>query len=102
ADETLLHRLFAHLFRTLFSYGKASGVDVGVTDDGFFVEDDGSGVPHAEREYADAQTMTDAKSGAGIRVAERLASRHGWELSIEANDDGGTRFLVSGADVRDK
>lgn len=99
ADETLLHRLFAHLFRTLFSYGKASGVDVGVGEDGFFVEDDGSGVPHARREYVSGETMTDAKSGAGIQVARRLARRHGWSLKIEATEDGGTRFVVSGAEV---
>ncbi|MEF8774215.1 MAG: ATP-binding protein, partial [Halobacteriales archaeon] len=99
ADETLLHRLFAHLFRTLFSYGKASGVDVGVGEDGFFVEDDGSGVPHAQREYVGGESMTDAKSGAGIQVARRLARRHGWSLKIEATGEGGTRFVVSGAEI---
>lgn len=102
ADETLLHRLFAHLFRTLLSYGNASGVDVGVTEGGFFVADDGSGVAHEDREYADVTTMTDAASGAGVRVARRLARRHGWDIDVTANDDGGTRFEVRGVDVVDR
>lgn len=96
ADRTMLSRLFAHLFRTLFAYGKASAVDVGTTEDGFFVQDDGSGVPHVDRDYAEAATMTDARSGASIRVARRLAERHGWELSVMPNDRGGSRFEVTG------
>lgn len=96
ADRTMLNRLFAHLFRTLFAYGKASAVDVGTSEDGFFVQDDGSGVPHVDRDYAEAATMTDARSGASIRVARRLAERHGWELSVMPNDRGGSRFEVTG------
>jgi CheY-like chemotaxis protein/uncharacterized Zn-binding protein involved in type VI secretion len=96
ADRTVLFRLFTHLFRTLLTYGEASAVDVGVQEGGFFVEDDGSGVDHSGREYADATTMTDAQSGASIRVAQRLARRHGWALDVDANDGGGTRFAVRG------
>jgi hypothetical protein len=96
ADRTILFRLFTHLFRTLFTYGEASAVDVGVQEGRFFVEDDGSGVPHTAREYADATTMTNAQSGASIRVAQRLAKRHGWELVVDSNEQGGTRFTVRG------
>jgi PAS domain-containing protein len=96
ADRTVLFRLFSHLFRTLLTYGEASAVDVGVHDSGFFVEDDGSGVDHNDRAYADATTMTNAQSGASIRVARRLVKRHGWELSVDSNEGGGTRFEVSG------
>lgn len=96
ADRTVLFRLFSHLFRTLLTYGEASAVDVGVHDSGFFVEDDGSGVDHNDRSYADATTMTNAQSGASIRVARRLVKRHGWALSVDSNEHGGTRFEVSG------
>jgi CheY-like chemotaxis protein len=101
ADRTVLFRLFTHIFRTLLTYGEASAVDVGVHDAGFFVEDDGSGVAHNDRAYADATTMTNAQSGASIRVARRLAKRHGWDLTVESNDDGGTRFVVLGVRAPD-
>jgi signal transduction histidine kinase len=29
-------------------------------------------------------------------VARRLAKRHGWRLTVGANDQGGTRFDVRG------
>ena len=96
ADRTVLFRLFTHLFRTLLTYGEASSVDVGTFDGGFFVEDDGSGIHHTDRAYAESATMTDAKSGASIRVARRLAKRHGWRLAVDANETGGTRFVVTG------
>lgn len=101
ADRTVLFRLFTHIFRTLLTYGEASSVDVGVHDAGFFVEDDGSGVAHNDRAYADATTMTNAQSGASIRVARRLANRHGWDLTVESNDRGGTRFDVRGVRAPD-
>jgi len=96
ADRTVLFRLFTHIFRTLLTYGEASSVSVGTHDAGFFVEDDGSGMDHNDRAYADATTMTNAQSGASIRVARRLAKRHGWDLTVDANDQGGTRFDVRG------
>ena len=112
-DRTVLFRLFTHLFRTLLTYGEASAVDVGTFDGlpateasesqperssctGFFVEDDGSGIHHTDRAYAESATMTDAKSGASIRVARRLAKRHGWRLTVDTNETGGTRFVVTG------
>lgn len=101
ADRTDLLRLFAHLFRSLLTYGEAVSIDVGVHDAGFFIEDDGSGVSHNDRAYADATTMTNAQSGASVRVARRLAKQHGWDLTVESNDQGGTRFDVRGVRAPD-
>ena len=100
AHRGLLLRLFEHCFRTLLQYAEeATAVDVGLTAGGFYVEDDGAGVPHEQRAYAGdwRSTPSDAEHGAGILIADRAAERMGWSLAVTANDRGGTRFEVSGA-----
>jgi PAS domain-containing protein len=98
AHRGLLLRLFEHLFRTLLQYAEgATAIDVGVTAGGFYVEDDGAGIPHEERAYeGDSQSAADATRGAGILVARRAAKRMDWELSVTGTDDDGTRFEVTG------
>jgi len=98
AHRGLLLRLFEHLFRTLLQYAEAAtSVDVGVTASGFYVEDDGAAVPHERRAYArDGAAPSDAEHGAGILVAERAANRMDWALTTTENDDGGTRFELTG------
>ena len=96
ADEMRLQRLFENLFRNCVEHG---GRDVAVTvtgdDHGFAVADDGPGLPEeVERALTAADTENVKSFGLGLLVVQRVASGHGWDLSVESSE-AGTRFAVS-------
>ncbi|MFB6354132.1 MAG: response regulator [Halobacteriales archaeon] len=97
ADEARLRQLLENLFRNAVEHG---GDDVAVTvgrlEDGFYVEDDGPGVPAGEREAvleAGYSTRPEG-TGFGLSIAERIADDHGWSLAVAAGADGGARLEV--------
>ncbi len=66
------------------------------------VEDDGAGVPEAERERVferfvrldEARASDDGGSGLGLAIVREIARLHGGDAVIEASDLGGARFVV--------
>jgi PAS domain S-box-containing protein len=102
ADKSRLRQLIENLMRNAVEHG---GDDVTVAvgtlhdDDGFFVADDGPGIPPDEQgEVFDAGYSTsEGGTGFGLRIVEQVATAHGWD--VRATDDpelGGARFEVSG------
>ncbi|MFB6161219.1 MAG: PAS domain S-box protein [Haloferacaceae archaeon] len=78
-------------------------VTVGDLDDGagFYVADDGPGVPEADRErvFDRGYSTSDGGTGFGLAIVERVADAHGWDVRLTESDDGGARFEVTGVDV---
>lgn len=61
---------------------------------GFFVEDDGPGIPEGRRESvfdAGETTRTDG-TGFGLSIVKQIAEAHGWEVELTEGFDGGARF----------
>jgi PAS domain S-box-containing protein len=78
--------------------GKDITVRVGTLDDGFFVEDDGSGIAEEIRDDLfefGTSTNTDG-TGFGLPIVEQIVEAHGWEISATESDDGGARFEITG------
>ncbi|MFB6161093.1 MAG: PAS domain-containing sensor histidine kinase [Haloferacaceae archaeon] len=77
-------------------------VRVGTLDaGGFYVEDDGPGVP-AEVESAvfdPGYTSTDEGTGLGLTIVERIAEAHGWSVRLTDAASGGARFEFTDVDV---
>ncbi|NHN40497.1 PAS domain S-box protein [Halorubellus sp. JP-L1] len=77
---------------------RAGGFRFGTSDDasstGFYVADDGPGMPAEIREHAfDSEfTTSDDGLGIGLWVVREVASAHGWHVDVVENDDGGARF----------
>ena len=73
-------------------------VRVGSLDDahGFYVADDGPGIPESERasvfEYG--HSSTDDGTGIGLAIVDGIVGAHGWELTVGDAADGGARFDV--------
>jgi signal transduction histidine kinase len=90
--------LFENLFRNCVEHGvdDASGlsVTVGPLPDGFYVADDGVGVPEAERDHVVefGYTTTDDGTGIGLGIVEDVATAHGWTVTVTESEDGGARF----------
>ena len=73
-------------------------VTVGATEDGFYVADDGPGVPEAEREalFEAGYSTADDGSGFGLAIVERIATAHGWSVTVTDSAEGGARFEFTG------
>jgi len=100
ADPGRLCRLFENLFRNAVEHG---GDDVTVTvgdlDDGFYVEDDGPGIPAEDREAVfEFGYTTDARgTGFGLAIVREIAGAHRWRVGL-ADADGGARFEIRGVE----
>ncbi|MFD1598300.1 hybrid sensor histidine kinase/response regulator [Halobellus rarus] len=104
ADETQLRQLFENLLRNAVEHG-GDAVRVGTLEDGdgFYVEDDGPGIPPDERgdifEYG--YSTTPGGTGFGLSIAKQCVEAHGWEIRVTDGADGGARFEISGVTVGD-
>ena len=70
-------------------------VTVGALDRrrGFYVEDDGEGIPLADREkVTERGYSTRDGTGFGLFVVREVAAAHGWDLRVTSSADGGARF----------
>ena len=70
---------------------------VGATADGFYVADDGVGIPEADRATVFESGYTTAADGTGfgLAIVRTIADAHGWEITVGESENGGARFDVS-------
>ncbi len=101
ADPTRLKQLLENLFRNSVEHGTADGgtkpvITVGDLDGdvGFYVEDDGPGIPEDLREkvFEFGYTTTADGTGFGLSIVSRIAEAHGWGVAVTEGEVGGTRF----------
>jgi signal transduction histidine kinase len=72
-------------------------VTVGEVKNGFYIEDDGSGIPEDSRDdvFDAGHTTTDEGTGFGLSIVKGVAEAHGWEISITEGSEGGARFEIT-------
>jgi len=69
-------------------------VTVGDTQDGFFVADDGDGIPREERErvFEAGYSSSEDGTGFGLNIVREIADAHGWNVRVTESETGGARF----------
>lgn len=84
--------------------GSGVTVTVGELEDGFYIEDDGPGVPEAERDDVfRAGYSTSAEGiGFGLSIIERIVDEHGWTIRVTDGSEGGARFEITGVEFVEK
>ena len=97
ADENRLCQLFENLFRNAVEHvGPNVTIWVGSVQEsqGFYVEDDGQGIPPKEQDSVLelGHSTSGSHSGVGLTIVDRIASFHGWEMSVTRGEPGGARF----------
>ncbi|WP_435317664.1 histidine kinase N-terminal 7TM domain-containing protein [Haloarchaeobius sp. TZWSO28] len=120
ADRQRLRELLENLFRNSVEHGSTNsrsetgdavehgsrniradpddppGVSVTIreTTGGFFVEDDGPGIPPEKRDavFEFGHTSTESGTGFGLSIVSRIAEAHGWSVTLTESDAGGARF----------
>jgi PAS domain S-box-containing protein len=100
AAEGHVERLLTNLFRNTIEHGgSAVRVELGSLDDGtgFFIEDDGPGIPLDERGAVfDWKHSTKASgTGIGLRSVKQIVEAEGWSIVIAEGSEGGARFEIS-------
>jgi len=110
ADPDYLLHVFENLFRNAIEHGspdETTGADVigdggadsltvtvGPLDDGFFIADDGVGIPEAERDSVleHGYTTTEEGTGLGMSIVRTIADAHEWSVAVTESEAGGARF----------
>jgi len=102
ADRSRLRQLFENLLGNAVDHGGPGvTVTVGSLPDGFYVADDGPGIPEADRENVFDVGYTTSKDGTGfgLSIVKRIAEAHGWEIRVADGDEAdGARFEVVGVE----
>lgn len=101
ADPDALRRLIGNLLTNSVEHG---GDDVTITlggiGGGFYLEDDGPGIPPEERAdvFVPGFSTKDDGSGVGMASVEQIVLGHGWDISIREGETGGARFEITGVE----
>ena len=121
ADADRVSRLFENLFRNAVEHATTEPAPTGVRGDGaepasvtvtvgcldgdgtdgFYVADDGPGIPPADRArvFEPGYSSDEHGTGLGLAIAARIADLHGWSVTVTQSADGGARFEVSGVEA---
>jgi PAS domain S-box-containing protein len=103
ADPSRVKQLLTNLFRNATEHGGSSvTLTVGDLPDGFFVADDGVGLPDSQREalFERGVTEDDTGTGLGLAIVASIADDHGWDVSATNSESGGARFDITGVGGR--
>ncbi|WP_135536891.1 sensor histidine kinase [Halostella pelagica] len=114
ADPVRLFQVLENLFRNALDHNDSPlTVQVGTLDErgelasadesvGFFIEDDGCGIPEDQRDVILEHGYTTNRdgSGYGLSIVRHIVDAHDWEIQVTDGTDGGTRFEISGIEAR--
>lgn len=101
ADQRRLQQLFENLYRNAIEHGGDNvTVTVGDLTDGFYIEDDGPGIPADRREKVfNAGYSTNEKgTGFGLSIVKQVSEAHDWDINVTEGSEGGARFEITGVE----
>jgi PAS domain S-box-containing protein len=101
ADPQRLRSIFENLFRNSAEHAGAVTVRVGSLQHGFYVEDDGPGIPEATRDdiFEAGYSTAEESSGFGLTIVREIAEAHGWTVRVTDSASGGARFEFTGVET---
>jgi len=101
ADRSRLRQIIENLLRNAVVHaGPETTVRVGDLDTGFYIADDGPGVPADVREtvFQPGHTTHTDGNGLGLSIVQDIVNAHGWQISLTESKAGGARFEITNVD----
>jgi signal transduction histidine kinase len=101
ADPDRLTRLLENLLRNAVDHGDGDvTITIGDLADGFYVADDGPGIPEADREefFECGVTTTESDTGFGFAIVTEIATAHGRDVTATESEAGGARIEITGVE----
>lgn len=107
ADQDRLRHVFENLFRNVVDHndppltvrvGTIDGNGTGQDPVGFFVEDNGGGIPEEERDqvFEHGYSTDEVGTGFGLSIVQDVVEAHDWEITVSTSESGGARFEITG------
>jgi len=97
-NEKLASRLFENIFKNSIKHGgKDVKIKIGAIDSGFYIEDDGKGIPSENRNkiFNSAYTTSSSGKGLGLTIVEHVCDAHEWDINVKESESGGARFEIT-------
>jgi PAS domain S-box-containing protein len=107
ADPGRLQHLLENLLQNCVEHGSTDGADVTITvgdlEEGFYVEDDGPGIPESKRAdvFESGYSTAPDGTGFGLAIVEEVVEAHGWSIGVGESAEGGARFEITGVETGD-
>jgi PAS domain S-box-containing protein len=105
ADRERLRQLIENIVRNALEHG---GEDVCITigdlDDGFYIEDNGPGIPTARHKAVvePGYSASETRTGLGLAIVRRIAEGHGWRFKLIASNTDGARLELRQVESRQR
>jgi len=99
ADRSRLQQLLENLIRNAIDHGGPDvTVEIGDLENGFYVADDGPGIPEENRErvFESAYSSVQDNTGFGLAIVTEIVDAHGWDVTITESASGGAQFIITG------
>ena len=98
-----IQQLLENLFRNAIDHvGEDVTVTVGDTKGGFYISDDGPGIPAEDRdEVVEAGYSTAESTGFGLKIVEEITQVHEWKIHITDSEAGGARIEITNVEIID-
>ena len=79
-------------------------IRIGSLTDGFFIEDDGPGIPPEKRDQVFESGYSTAVEGTGfgLSIVQHVVESHGWTIQVTESAEGSARFEISGVELADE
>jgi signal transduction histidine kinase len=98
ANRSALKELLTNLYRNAKDHNELPvRVTIGLLPDGFYIADDGAGIPESKREriFESGFSTQSGGTGLGLSIVDQVADAHDWDISVTESDMGGARFEVT-------
>lgn len=96
-DRARMVEVFENIFENAVEHGGEDvNVEVGPTEDGFYIEDDGEGIPEEIKDDLFNYNFKAEQDnrGIGLSIIQKIIKGHGWDIEALESRKGGARFEI--------